>query len=39
VLTELLPDAELDLRRVHTAATSGPADLRAFLAAPRDHAS
>jgi uncharacterized protein YutE (UPF0331/DUF86 family) len=32
-------DAELDLRRVHTAATSGPADLRAFLAALRDHAS
>ncbi|MGH3718516.1 MAG: type VII toxin-antitoxin system HepT family RNase toxin [Pseudonocardiaceae bacterium] len=31
--------AELDLRRVHTAATSGPADLRAFLAALRDHAS
>ncbi|MDQ2790489.1 MAG: hypothetical protein DLM60_13575 [Pseudonocardiales bacterium] len=30
--------AELDLRRVHTAATSGPADLRAFLAALRDHA-
>jgi uncharacterized protein YutE (UPF0331/DUF86 family) len=29
--------AELDLRRVHTAATSGPADLRAFLAALRDH--
>ncbi|MGH3939058.1 MAG: type VII toxin-antitoxin system HepT family RNase toxin [Pseudonocardiaceae bacterium] len=31
-------DAELDLRWVHTAATSGPADLRAFLAALRDHA-
>jgi uncharacterized protein YutE (UPF0331/DUF86 family) len=29
--------AELDLRRVHTAATSGPADLRAFLAALCDH--
>jgi hypothetical protein len=31
-------DRELDLRRVHAAATSGPADLRAFLAALRDHA-
>jgi hypothetical protein len=30
--------AELDLRRVHAAATSGPADLRTFLAALRDHA-
>lgn len=30
--------AELDLRRVHVTATSGPADLRAFLAALRDHA-
>lgn len=30
--------AELDLRRVHVAATSGPTDLRAFLAALRDHA-
>ncbi len=30
--------AEPDLRRVHTAATSGPADFRAFLAALRDHA-
>jgi uncharacterized protein YutE (UPF0331/DUF86 family) len=29
--------AELDLHRVHTAATSGPTDLRAFLAALRDH--
>jgi uncharacterized protein YutE (UPF0331/DUF86 family) len=29
--------AELDLHRVHTAATRGPADLRAFLAALRDH--
>ena len=28
--------AELDLRRVHEAATSGPADLRAFLVALRD---
>ena len=27
----------LDLRRVHAVATSGPADLRAFLAALRDH--
>jgi uncharacterized protein YutE (UPF0331/DUF86 family) len=27
--------AELDLQRVHAAATSGPADLRAFLAAMR----
>lgn len=30
--------ADLDLLRVHTAATSGPADLRPFLAALRDHA-
>ncbi len=30
--------AELDLRQVHTAATSGPADLRAFLVALRDYA-
>ncbi|MGH3812367.1 MAG: DUF86 domain-containing protein [Pseudonocardiaceae bacterium] len=30
--------AELDLRQVHTTATNGPADLRAFLAALRDHA-
>ena len=29
--------ADLDLRRVHEAATSGPDDLRAFLAAARDH--
>lgn len=28
----------LDLRRVHQIATSGPPDLRAFLAALRDHA-
>lgn len=28
----------LDLRRVHAVATRGPADLRAFLAALRDHA-
>ncbi|MGH3980565.1 MAG: type VII toxin-antitoxin system HepT family RNase toxin [Pseudonocardiaceae bacterium] len=28
----------LDLQRVHATATSGPADLRAFLAALRDHA-
>ena len=31
--------ADLDLRRVHAVATSGPTDLRAFLAALRDHAS
>lgn len=29
--------APLDLQRVHEAARSGPADLRAFLAALRDH--
>lgn len=29
--------AELDLRRVHEAARQGPADLRRFLAAVRDH--
>jgi uncharacterized protein with HEPN domain len=28
----------LDLRRVHAIASAGPADLRAFLAALRDHA-
>jgi uncharacterized protein YutE (UPF0331/DUF86 family) len=28
--------ADLDLRRVHTIATVGPPDLRAFLIAPRD---
>jgi uncharacterized protein YutE (UPF0331/DUF86 family) len=28
----------LDMKRVHQAATSGPADLRAFLARLRDHA-
>ena len=31
--------ADLDLTRVHTIAASGPADLRAFLAALRDRAS
>jgi uncharacterized protein YutE (UPF0331/DUF86 family) len=31
--------ADLDLRRVHAIATSGPSDLRSFLAALRDHAS
>lgn len=31
--------AELDLRRVHGAARTGPADLRRFLAAVRDHLS
>jgi uncharacterized protein YutE (UPF0331/DUF86 family) len=31
--------ADLDLRRVHAIARSGPTDLRAFLAALRDHAS
>jgi uncharacterized protein YutE (UPF0331/DUF86 family) len=30
--------ADLDLQRVHAIATSGPADLRAFLAALRDRA-
>lgn len=30
--------AELDLNRVHTTAATGPTDLRAFLAALRDHA-
>jgi uncharacterized protein YutE (UPF0331/DUF86 family) len=29
--------AELDLRRVHTAATNGPTDIRAFLTALRNH--
>jgi uncharacterized protein YutE (UPF0331/DUF86 family) len=29
---------QLDLRRVHAVAVAGPADLRAFLAALRDHA-
>ncbi|GAA0931693.1 hypothetical protein GCM10009559_20050 [Pseudonocardia zijingensis] len=29
----------LDLRRVHAIATAGPADLKAFLAALRDHAA
>lgn len=29
--------ADLDLRRVHEAARTGPGDLRAFLAAMRDH--
>lgn len=29
---------QLDLRRVHAIAVAGPADLRAFLAALRDHA-
>ena len=29
---------QLDLRRVHAIAMAGPADLRAFLAALRDHA-
>lgn len=29
--------AELDLRRLHAIATGGPTDLRAFLAALRDH--
>ncbi|MHA6784927.1 type VII toxin-antitoxin system HepT family RNase toxin [Pseudonocardia saturnea] len=29
--------AELDLRRLHAIASGGPADLRAFLAALRDH--
>lgn len=31
--------AELDLRRLHASASTGPADLRAFLVAPRDHPS
>ncbi len=31
--------ADLDLRRVHAIATSGPVDLRAFLVALRGHAS
>jgi uncharacterized protein YutE (UPF0331/DUF86 family) len=31
--------ADLDLRRVHAIATSGPSDLRAFLAALRDRAA
>jgi hypothetical protein len=31
-------DRHLLMRRVHAAATGGPADLRAFLAALRDHA-
>ena len=31
-------DASLDLRRVHAIALQGPDDLRAFLAALRDHA-
>lgn len=31
--------AELDLRRLHTIATDGPADLRAFLAALRDRSA
>lgn len=30
--------ADLDLRRLHAVASDGPADLRAFLAALRDHA-
>lgn len=30
-------DAQLDLHRVHAIATAGPTDLRAFLAALRDH--
>jgi uncharacterized protein YutE (UPF0331/DUF86 family) len=32
-------DGTLDLGRVHAIALAGPADLRAFLAALRDHAS
>lgn len=31
--------AEPDLRRLHASASTGPADLRAFLVAPRDHPS